>query len=486
MRTSSTDGKPSTVTLELEEPRRSSDSAALLAPKTQRRGYLGASVSLNILLLFVLLFQAAAARWGLGGWYTANQGGSQSPPSVPTDGSRAACGGNGMLFADESACRCFDCWAGLDCSERLTGDACVVMANSGTPYIFEDYWIDRPEASITILPSYHLGYSTEPVLPRLEAAIRALHALVGNAVTEGKHIVVGLGSTELISAALYALSDSDPSASPAAVFAERPYYSGYRMPSLLYGTRLFEWWDNATAPVPSVQRKVIELVTSPNNPDGHLRSPIVRGEHACAVMDHAYLWPHFTAVGPPVDYGNHTVALFTLSKMTGHASSRIGWAIASDARVARRLQQFVSLVTFGAPRENQLRAIAVLEHVLQHDGDNFRYARALMLSRWRRLGEAFNRPGAAFRLQARDPPGHDGFSGETAYESSPAYAWVEQLDGGDALTSMRSVGVIGRAGDQFGASSRYVRLELLMREETFELMVAKLVRLVDSTMTATV
>ena len=98
----------------------------------------------------------------------------------------------------------------------------------------------------------------------------------------------------------------------------------------------------------------ILFVTSPNNPDGHLRSPRVRGEYARAVLDHAYLWPHFTAIESPVAYGNDTIALFTLSKMTGHASTRIGWAITSSREVAEQMDRFVRSATLGMPRENQL------------------------------------------------------------------------------------------------------------------------------------
>ena len=64
-------------------------------------------------------------------------------------------------------------------------------------------------------------------------------------------------------------------------------------------------------------------------------------------MDHAYLWPHFTSIGSPVAYGNNTVVLFTLSKMTGHASTRIGWALSSDPEVTRRLKEFLSTVALG-------------------------------------------------------------------------------------------------------------------------------------------
>ena len=85
------------------------------------------------------------------------------------------------------------------------------------------------------------------------------------------------------------------------------------------------------------------------------------------------------------------------------------------------------------------------------------------------------------RLEPREPPSPDAFSGAEAYEASPAYAWIELTDtsrfGGDATAAMASVGIKGRPGGAFGAPARFVRLQLLMREETFEILAAKLERL---------
>lgn len=65
----------------------------------------------------------------------------------------------------------------------------------------------------------------------------------------------------------------------------------------------------------------IELIASPNNPTaqiqevpGHVTGPVV--------YDHAYYWPHLTPITKPVD---HDIMLFTLSKVTGHAGSRVGY-----------------------------------------------------------------------------------------------------------------------------------------------------------------
>ena len=55
-----------------------------------------------------------------------------------------------------------------------------------------------------------------------------------------------------------------------------------------------------------------------------LQPAVASSPHRRVVMDHAYLWPHFTPTAQPVQYGDDTLAMFTLSKMTGHGSTRIG------------------------------------------------------------------------------------------------------------------------------------------------------------------
>ena len=65
----------------------------------------------------------------------------------------------------------------------------------------------------------------------------------------------------------------------------------------------------------------IEFVTSPNNPDGKLKKAVLQGPHVKTIHDHAYYWPHFTAIPAPAD---EDLMIFTLSKLTGHAGTRLG------------------------------------------------------------------------------------------------------------------------------------------------------------------
>ena len=61
-------------------------------------------------------------------------------------------------------------------------------------------------------------------------------------------------------------------------------------------------------------------------------------------------------------------------------------------------------------------------------------------------------------------------------ESQPTQLWYLQRDP-DCAETMLSAGLLNRAASGFGAGPEFVRLELLMRQEEFELMADKLQKL---------
>lgn len=83
---------------------------------------------------------------------------------------------------------------------------------------------------------------------------------------------------------------------------------------------LYKWGGDAES-FDSRDGPYIELVTSPNNPDGHARRSMVNRSHGVLVHDLAYYWPQYTPISSPAD---HDLMLFTVSKTTGHAGMRIG------------------------------------------------------------------------------------------------------------------------------------------------------------------
>lgn len=103
------------------------------------------------------------------------------------------------------------------------------------------------------------------------------------------------------------------------------------------------------------------------------------------IHDLAYYWPHYSPIVSPVD---EDIAVFTLSKLTGHAGSRFGWALIKDKDVYERMVKYIDLNTYGVSRETQLRALKLLKHVVKGEGrDLFEFGYGTMKHRWELLSK---------------------------------------------------------------------------------------------------
>lgn len=100
---------------------------------------------------------------------------------------------------------------------------------SGDPLLLENFWKQNPDMGTVVVPGwYRMSYlprdgATSFYTDGLIAAIRALHAKVGNAVTEGRYILLGTGSMQLINAAVASLALDNTTIS-SHVVAKLPYY----------------------------------------------------------------------------------------------------------------------------------------------------------------------------------------------------------------------------------------------------------------------
>jgi L-tryptophan--pyruvate aminotransferase len=81
---------------------------------------------------------------------------------------------------------------------------------------------------------------------------------------------------------------------------------------------LFHWGGDANS---FAGDTYIELVCSPNNPDGAIREAVLSSDTGKTIHDLAYYWPQYTPITRRAD---HDIMLFTVSKSTGHAGTRIG------------------------------------------------------------------------------------------------------------------------------------------------------------------
>ncbi|GLJ26947.1 hypothetical protein SUGI_0527550 [Cryptomeria japonica] len=321
-----------------------------------------------------------------------------------------SCSGHGYVFVDTfqqnqdgtPVCECNECYMGPDCSQ-IDPD-CVSNADSGDPGFLEPFRIANAEVGATVVPAwYRMSYQINDglrsvVSPELEKQIRAIHALVGNAITEGRYIVLGTGSTQLINAAVNNLSPINGS-NPAKVVAASPFYGGYRVQTKLFDSGDNLWTGDARAFTEQTKSlnstTFIEFVTSPNNPDTLLDKAVLRGENAAG-----------------------------------------GWAIIKDYDVYQKMYRYVDTNTFDVSRDTQLRATTLLKAVIsgyrhpkrieaidkQSKQMIFHYAYSVMRRRWKRLERIFNVTDR-FSLQNVGPLYCNFFKKVTG--PSPAYAGVK-------------------------------------------------------------
>ncbi|KAI4346547.1 hypothetical protein L6164_007436 [Bauhinia variegata] len=395
------------------------------------------------------------------------------------------CSGHGRAYLDGlvlqghlPVCECHPCYGGSDCSEFLSD--CVANAGSGDPLFLEPFWKQHAASSAVLVSGWHRMsyiYSDGSYISELLVKhIIKVHDIVGNAKTDGKYVIFGAGSTQLMNAAVYALSPNS-SSNPAKVVATAPHYAAYKTQTEFFNSRDYRYegdtslWKNKT----DGSTRFIEFVTSPNNPDGKLTSAVLQGSNVKSIYDYTYFWPHFTAIPAPAD---EDLMLFTISKLTGHAGTRFGWAIIKDADVYERMLTYLTVNTIGVSRDAQLRALKLLNVVVEGEGrEIFEFGYTTMRDRWIRLKNVLSKS-KRFSLQKLSSQYCSFF--QRTRDPSTAYAWLkcEREEDKDCYTVLRAAGINGHPGSNYSADDRYMRLSLIRSKDDFEILINKLKTLV--------
>ncbi|XP_020270338.1 tryptophan aminotransferase-related protein 2-like [Asparagus officinalis] len=350
--------------------------------------------------------------------------------------------------------------------------------------MFEDFWAKKGEEATVVIPGWQtLSYFSDVTnvcwfLERdFGQEVRRLHKLVGNAVTEDRYIVIGTGSTQLYQAAVFALSPPDAS-EPMSVVSAVPYYSGYPMKTDYLRSGLFRWAGDARA---FKGESYIEVVCSPNNPDGSMNKAVLNSETGKTIHDLAYYWPQYTAITEPAD---HDIMLFTVSKSTGHAGTRLGWAIVKDPNIAKKMTKFIAMNTIGVSKDSQLRAAKILKVIsdgYEHPNTKssmrlFDFGRDRLAKRWERLREVVK---ATKLFSLPEYPLETCKFTREKFAAYPAFAWLkcEKEEIEDCESFLKKLKIQTRGGMHFGVDMKYVRVSMLDREETFKLFIERLASL---------
>ncbi|XP_010478823.1 PREDICTED: tryptophan aminotransferase-related protein 3-like [Camelina sativa] len=441
------------------------------------------SIILNLVLTIHILYNNSTT-WNPT-WTNRAAAEAEAAASLSCSGhGRAYVDGLGVLDGHKPPCECNNCYTGKDCSFFVPD--CPVDADSGNPLFLEPFWMRNAEGSAVVESgwhrmSYHYSEVGSFVSAELEKIIRELHNVVGNAVTDNRFIIFGTGATQLIAASVHALSQTNSSSlSPSRLVTSVPYYNMYKQQADFFNSADLKFEGDASAWKKSEgndnMTRVIEIVTSPNNPDGKLKRAVLDGPNVKTIHDCAYYWPYFSPITHPVD---EDLSLFSLSKSTGHAGSRFGWALVKDKVVYEKMKRYISLSSMGVSRDTQLHALQLLKVVIGDGGDNiFHFGYGTLKKRWEKLNEIMSMS-KRFSLQTIKPEYCNYF--KKVRDFTPSYAWVkcERPEDKNCYEIFKEAKITGRSGQGFGTEERFVRMSLIRSQDDFDQLITMLKKFVS-------
>lgn len=238
----------------------------------------------------------------------------------------------------------------------------------GNPAYLHKYWDNIDLTSYYSENFGHISYevgSSETI----KTAIKALHSSHNNAIFENKNIVLANGATQLISALIQIYNIP--------VYVDKPCFSRYKDISNLHKVEFLN------KPI----ENSLQFIAIPNNPDGTMFD-IPRTSNI--VYDLSYNWKQYV---PIIEAFDEDIMLFSLSKATGHASTRIGWGIIKDKKLAKELEHFIEIDTAGISMESQKLFLAIVNHEMEKSFTVFDYAQIVLAERWDKIKKIENKLG---------------------------------------------------------------------------------------------
>jgi len=243
------------------------------------------------------------------------------------------------------------------------------------------------------------------------------------------------------------------------VFVTPPYYYFYPYMANLYPN--CSKWNNSMNQNGS---DVVEIVTSPNNPDGFKRSMYYTD--AMHIYDLAYYWPCYTAINERL---NEDIMIFTTSKLSGHAGSRLGWAWISDTNLAFYLKKYMATQMDFLQVETQYRMLNVWKGIILAGQSYFQQLQNTLLQRFQNVSQILNSQSIPQRFSLLSAPG--GF-----------YLWIQcnfPSDNDCKNTFEIEAGIAGSSGIIFGTNSSYVRFNFALFNSEYNTFVQRLTNMVQ-------
>lgn len=239
----------------------------------------------------------------------------------------------------------------------------TVDLSLGSPHVFKDYlqnYLKDAPASRPIKLHELMPYNKLGVLPELEEQIKKLHNKYHpEFINHNTKIIVSNGATHAIMALFHFASKQYlPLHIPA------PFW--FRLPDMATIQDLI-----LTKEINDDVNSALAFLTVPNNPDGKLQKLDDVSKYKSVWYDCVYNWPWYfkneNAWPHEAIPKLPEVAIFSLSKFSGHCGTRIGWMLVNNPNLANFLENYIEYDTSGVSVEAQVRAAAVIKVFEEND-----------------------------------------------------------------------------------------------------------------------
>eukprot|EP01084_Bolivina_argentea_P020041 37311_1 len=379
---------------------------------------------------------------------------------------------NGHKYNDINVCECYQCYTGNRCEQEI--DDCIISAGSGQPYLLSEYWSliaqnnEMPTSNIPVDYRIPYDFTTRGVFyptsnnsfpQKLSQLIRRVHKKYHNVDIDNKYIIFGVGASQLTTATFVAWSRIR--GQQITMFDAIPYY--FEFLERCKGATIYHCTFNSSYNLSESEDTIREIITIPNNPNGYERERFYQNQSSYA-LDLVYYWPQFFNSSDDLQTKNAPVAFFSLTKLSGHAATRFGWAVVDSLELAQEITKWIRESVLQLSIESLRRAWDILSYIETNGDDYFDFIRQRLKERWDvflDLLEGQNK----YLLRSR-----------VGYQ----YAWIEcvnKTDDVEIKELFNSYGIDPFRGGAFGQNG-YVRFNLFQFEGNFRRTISRFRQLI--------
>lgn len=322
-------------------------------------------------------------------------------------------------------------------------------------YLMESFWRNRGLPTLKIGLAENNAYNLDG-LPELHHATVKLHHLVNpehaHRLTK-RELLFGMGATQCFHAAVYAIYKKI--GRPIIVTAQLPGYLEYKNLVEIHHEGYATWMSiDDVIDLPDTSN-VIEIVCSPNNPDGRILNKVT--DAAYTIHDRVNHWPflmHETDFSQE-DYSNESISIYSYPKIFGFSGSRVGYVFVEDASLVESMRKYMVFACHGLCTEGQLKCLQAVRYVLEQPQVFLNEMMSLCKSRWASFEQAINNSS----LEA------------TLLNSQGPTAWLKFRTNSKSV--LNPLNIVATYGSEYGVSDQYARINLLMMPNVFDAMIRR-------------